>query len=53
MVMVFAVSDLQSLFKKRKSRVLFSSSENIEKNAPVRDTGIKIGKVESIRVAPG
>ncbi len=53
MVMVFAVSDIQSLFKKKKEvRVLFSSSEGLEKNAPVRYSGMKIGKVDGIRVAP-
>ncbi len=52
-VMVFAVSDIQSLFRKKKEvRVLFSSSEGIEKNAPVRYSGTKIGKVEKVRVAP-
>ncbi len=52
-VMVFAVSDIQSLFKKKKEvKVLFSSSEGIEKHAPVRYSGMKIGKVESVRVAP-
>ncbi len=52
-VMVFAVSDIQSLFKKKKEvRVLFSSGEGIEKNAPVRYSGMKVGKVESVRVAP-
>jgi phospholipid/cholesterol/gamma-HCH transport system substrate-binding protein len=52
-VMVFAVSDIKSFFKKKKEvKVLFSSSEGIEKNAPVRYSGIKIGKVESVRVAP-
>ncbi len=52
-VMIFAVSDIQSLFKKKKEvHVLFSSSEGIEKNAPVRYSGMKIGKVENVRVAP-
>ncbi|OGW34264.1 MAG: hypothetical protein A2010_00075 [Nitrospirae bacterium GWD2_57_9] len=52
-VMVFAVSDIQSLFKKKKEvTVLFSFSDGIEKNAPVRYSGMKIGKVESVRVAP-
>ncbi len=52
-VMVFAVSDIQSLFKKKKEvKVLFSSSEGLEKNAPVRYSGMKIGKVESVRIAP-
>jgi len=52
-VMVFAVSDVQSLFKKKKEvKALFSFSDGIEKNAPVRYSGMKIGKVESVRVAP-
>jgi len=52
-VMIFAVSDIQSLFKKKKElKVLFTVSDGIEKNAPVRYSGMKIGKVESVRVAP-
>ena len=52
-VMVFAVSDIQSLFKKKKEiKVLFTFSDGIEKNAQVRLSGIKIGKVSNIRVAP-
>jgi len=52
-VMVFAVSDIQSLFKKKKEvRVLFSFSDGVEKNAPVRYAGMKIGKVVQVRVAP-
>jgi phospholipid/cholesterol/gamma-HCH transport system substrate-binding protein len=52
-VMVFAVSDVQSLFRKKKEvKVLFSFSDGIEKNAPVRYSGIKIGKVKAVRVAP-
>jgi phospholipid/cholesterol/gamma-HCH transport system substrate-binding protein len=52
-VMVFAVSDIQSLFKKTMNiRVLFSFSDGIEKNAPVRFSGIRVGKVTNIRVAP-
>jgi phospholipid/cholesterol/gamma-HCH transport system substrate-binding protein len=52
-VMVFAVSDIQSLFKKKKEvKVLFLFSDGIEKNAQVRFSGIKIGKVENIRIAP-
>jgi len=52
-VMVFAVSDIQSLFKKKKEvQVLFSFSDGIEKNAPVRYAGMKIGKVQEVRVAP-
>ncbi len=52
-VMIFAVSDIQSLFRKKKEvKVLFQFSDGIEKNAPVRLSGIKIGKVSDIRVAP-
>jgi len=52
-VMVFAVSDIQSLFKKKKwFKVQFSFSDGIEKNAQVRISGIKIGKVTDIRVLP-
>jgi phospholipid/cholesterol/gamma-HCH transport system substrate-binding protein len=52
-VMVFTVSDLESLFKRTKDvKVLFSYSDGIEKNAPVRFSGIKIGKVKIVRVAP-
>jgi len=52
-VMVFAVSDIQSLFKKKKEvKALFLFSDGIEKNAQVRLSGIKIGKVSDIRVAP-
>ena len=48
-IMVFAVSDIQSLFKKKKEiRALFLFSDGIEKNAQVRFSGIKIGKVEDI-----
>ncbi len=52
-VMVFAVSDLESLFKKRKEiKVIFGASDGIDKNAQVRFAGIKIGNVTKIRVAP-
>jgi phospholipid/cholesterol/gamma-HCH transport system substrate-binding protein len=52
-VMVFAVSDIKSLFAKKKElKALFLFSDGIEKNAPVRFSGIKIGKVTDIRVAP-
>ncbi len=51
-VMVFAVSDVQSLFKKKKNvKVLFLFSDGIEVNAPVRFAGMKVGKVRDIRVA--
>lgn len=52
-VMVFAVSDIQSLFKQKKEvKALFLFSDGIEKNAQVRLSGIKVGKVADIRVAP-
>lgn len=52
-VMVFAVSDIQSLFKTKKwFKVQFTFSDGIEKNAQVRISGIKIGKVTDIRVVP-
>ncbi len=52
-VMVFAVSDIQSLFKKKKEiKVLFLYSDGIEKDAPVRLSGVKVGRVSGIRVAP-
>jgi phospholipid/cholesterol/gamma-HCH transport system substrate-binding protein len=52
-VMIFAVSDIQSLFKKKKEfKVLFRYSDGIEKNAQVRYAGVKIGKVTHVRVAP-
>ena len=51
--MVFAVSDVRSLFKTRKEiKVLFALSDGIEKNAQVRLVGIKIGKVADLRMAP-
>jgi phospholipid/cholesterol/gamma-HCH transport system substrate-binding protein len=52
-VMLFAVSDLQGLFKKRKEyKVLFLSNEGLEKNANVRISGIRIGRVSDMRVVP-
>jgi phospholipid/cholesterol/gamma-HCH transport system substrate-binding protein len=52
-VMIFAVSDMQSLFKNKKDvMVLFQFSDGIEKNAQVRYSGIKIGKVANVRMAP-
>jgi phospholipid/cholesterol/gamma-HCH transport system substrate-binding protein len=52
-VMVFAVSDVQTLFKGRKEiKALFTESEGIDRNAQVRFSGIKIGTVKGIRVAP-
>ncbi len=52
-VMVFAISDIQSLFKKKQDvKVLFLYSDGIEKDAPVRFSGVKVGKVMNVRVAP-
>jgi len=51
-VMVFAVSDIQSLFKRHKEiKAFFAASEGIDRNAQVRFSGIKIGTVTGIRVA--
>jgi len=52
-VMVFAVSDIPSLLKKKKEvKVLFLFSDGIEQDAQVRLSGIRVGKVAKIRVAP-
>lgn len=52
-VMIFAVSDMKSFFKKKKEiKVLFQYSDGIEKNAQVRISGIRIGEVADVRVAP-
>jgi phospholipid/cholesterol/gamma-HCH transport system substrate-binding protein len=52
-VLLFAVSDLRGIFKKRKEfKVLFSVSEGLEKNANVRYSGIRIGRVSDMRVVP-
>src|SRR5512147_858558 len=52
-VMLFSVSDLQGIFKKRKEyKVLFMSNEGLEKNANVRISGIRIGRVSDMRVKP-
>jgi len=52
-VLLFAVSDLRGIFKKTNEfKVLFSVSEGIEKNANVRYSGIRIGRVSDMRVIP-
>ncbi len=52
-VMLFSVSDLQGLFKKRKQyKVVFQSNEGLEKNAGVRISGIQVGRVANMRVVP-
>src|SRR5512140_2237235 len=52
-VMVFALSDIQNLFRKKyEFKALFTYSDGIEKNAQVRLSGIRVGKVTDIRVAP-
>ena len=52
-VLLFSVSDLQGMFKKRKAyKVLFLSNEGLEKNANVRISGIQIGRVQDMRVVP-
>ncbi len=52
-VMVFAVTDVQSLFvAKKEIKAVFPYSDGIEENAQVRLMGIKIGKVTAVRAAP-
>jgi phospholipid/cholesterol/gamma-HCH transport system substrate-binding protein len=52
-VLLFSVSDLQGIFKKRKEyKVLFLSNDGLEKNANVRISGIRIGRVSGMRVVP-
>jgi phospholipid/cholesterol/gamma-HCH transport system substrate-binding protein len=52
-VMLFSVSDLQGIFKKRKQyKVLFLSNNGLEKQANVRISGIRIGRVSDMRVLP-
>ena len=52
-VLLFAVSDLGGILKKRKEiKVIFAASEGLEKNASVRYAGIRIGRVSDMRVVP-
>ena len=52
-VMLFSVSDLQGIFKKRKQyKVIFLSNDGLEKHANVRISGIRIGRVSDMRVLP-
>jgi phospholipid/cholesterol/gamma-HCH transport system substrate-binding protein len=52
-VLLFSVSDLQGIFKKRNEyKVLFLSNDGLEKNANVRISGIRIGRVSGMRVVP-
>jgi phospholipid/cholesterol/gamma-HCH transport system substrate-binding protein len=52
-VMLFSVSDLQGIFKKRKEyKVLFLSNDGLEKHANVRISGIRVGRVSNMRVVP-
>ncbi len=52
-VMLFSVSDLQGMFKKQKQyKVLFLSNDGLEKNANVRISGIRIGRVSGMRIVP-
>lgn len=52
-IFIFAASDVTTLLKRKKEvMVLFSYTDGIEANAPVRFAGIKIGKVSEIRMAP-
>lgn len=52
-IMLFSVSDLQGLFRKRNHyKVVFQSNDGLEKHASVRISGISVGRVTSMRVAP-
>jgi len=52
-VLLFSVSDLQGIFKKRKEyKVIFLSNDGLEKHANVRISGIRIGRVSGMRVVP-
>ncbi len=52
-VMLFSVSDLQGIFKKRKQyKVLFLSNDGLEKHANVRISGIRVGRVSDMRILP-
>ena len=51
--LLFSVSDLQGIFKKRKEyKVVFQTNEGLEKHANVRISGIRVGRVSGMRVAP-
>jgi phospholipid/cholesterol/gamma-HCH transport system substrate-binding protein len=51
--LLFSVSDLQGIFKKRKEyKVILQTNEGLEKNANVRISGVRIGRVSHMRVAP-
>ena len=51
--LLFSVSDLQGMFKKRKEyKVILQTNEGLEKHANVRISGIRVGRVSNMRVAP-
>jgi phospholipid/cholesterol/gamma-HCH transport system substrate-binding protein len=51
--LLFSVSDLQGMFKKRKEyKVLFQANEGLEKHANVRISGIRVGRVSNMRIVP-
>ena len=51
--LLFSVSDLQGMFKKRKEyKAVFQANEGLEKNASVRISGMRVGRVSDMRVAP-
>jgi ABC-type transporter Mla subunit MlaD len=52
--MIFIVGDFQNLFgKKKELKVLFSSAQGIEVNAPVSYAGVTVGRVADIRILSG
>ena len=53
-VLIFVVGDFQNLFgKKHTVKVLFSSAQGIEVNAPVAYAGVTVGRVADIRILAG
>jgi phospholipid/cholesterol/gamma-HCH transport system substrate-binding protein len=52
--MIFIVGDFQNLFGKKKTlKVLFSSAQGLEVNAPVTYAGVTVGRVADIRILSG
>ncbi|MFQ6672024.1 MAG: MlaD family protein [Candidatus Tectimicrobiota bacterium] len=52
--MIFVVGDFQNLFgKKKQLKVLFTSAQGIEVNAPVTYAGVTVGRVADIRILSG
>lgn len=53
-VLIFIVGDFQNIFgKKQTLKVLFTSAQGIEVNAPVAYAGVTVGRVSDIRILAG